>query len=261
MDERPVGIFDSGFGGVSVLREAVRLLNKENYIYFGDNANAPYGDKNEEEIASLALTCADFLMQRGIKAMLLACNTATGTAIRAIRERLSIPVVSIEPAIKPASEASDGTVLMLATRATTEMERYKKLKSRMRNPERIIDVPCHGLVERIESGVFGILEYDDILDKLIGRYKGRKIDGLVLGCTHYVFIKDAIKQYVDKSFTGKRIFYDGNEATVKQLKRVLNANGLENDNGSANVTFFSSAEMNRVEPLFDMLLKTGGPLI
>ena len=102
MKDKPIGVFDSGLGGASVLREALKELPKEDFIYFGDNANAPYGDRSESEINRLTAAAADYLTQRGVKALLLACNTATGVAIRETRERLSVPVVSVEPANKPA---------------------------------------------------------------------------------------------------------------------------------------------------------------
>jgi glutamate racemase len=130
MSDKPVGVFDSGLGGASVLREALIRLPSENYIYYGDNQNAPYGEKSETEITRLAFGCADFLIGKGVKAMLVACNTATSAAIRAIREKLDIPVVSMEPAIKPAcAEPGSGKILMMATPATTRLARYQALRA------------------------------------------------------------------------------------------------------------------------------------
>lgn len=255
MKDKPVGFFDSGLGGASVLREALRLLPKENYIYFGDNKNAPYGDKDEKEITRLAFAGADFLVGHGVKAMVLACNTATSAAIRAIRETLSIPVVSVEPAIKPACALpGDGKILMCATLATTRLERYQKLQARMPDPGRVVNIPCPGLVDRIEQGVFGAEAFDDLFNGYFEPYVGQCIDAIVLGCTHYVFIKDAFKRYAMKHFAGDATIFDGNAATILQLGRVLEEKCLCNAHGNASVTFYSSGDRKYFDPLFHSLL-------
>ncbi|MCE5235527.1 MAG: glutamate racemase [Clostridiaceae bacterium] len=255
MDPRPVGVFDSGLGGASVLREALTLLPHENYIYYGDNLNAPYGDKTEAEITALTFRCADELVSRGVKAILIACNTATATCIRQIREKLEVPVVSVEPAIKPAC-AADGTgkVLMMATLATTKLGRYLELQSRMPDPGRVINVPCPGLVDRIERNVLADDAFDDLFDRFLSPYHGMEIDGIVLGCTHYIFIRGAIARYAAAHFKGACRFYDGNAATVRQLARVLEEKGLSNDAGSARAEFCTSGDEAVYRPIFNSLL-------
>ncbi|MCR5809366.1 MAG: glutamate racemase [Clostridiales bacterium] len=257
-DNRPIGVFDSGFGGASFLRNALRLLPNERFIYYGDNANAPYGDRTEEEILRLAENAADYLVHKGVKALVVACNTATSAAINALREKLEVPVVSVEPAIKPACEREgDGRVLMLATAATTKLSRYRALKMRMPDPERVIDVGCSGIVERVEKGVIEKDAFDDILWAKLGPYEGMRIDGIVLGCTHFPFIAPAIRRYALNHFTGECRLYDGNEGTAKQLRRVIKARGLEAEPGSAEggrVTFFTSGDEASCEPIFRMLL-------
>ena len=152
----PIGVFDSGLGGASVLREALRLLPTENYIYYGDNAHAPCGDRPEAEITALTLACIHKLVDMGCKAILVACNTATANCIDAIRQELNVPVVSVEPAIRPACMApGNGKVLMMATLATTRLERYLALQARMPDPNRVINIPCPGIVDRVEAGRFG----------------------------------------------------------------------------------------------------------
>jgi glutamate racemase len=255
MSDKPVGVFDSGLGGASVLREALIRLPSENYIYYGDNHNAPYGEKSEAEITRLAFGCADFLIGKRVKTILVACNTATGAAIRAIREKLDIPVISMEPAIKPACmEPGSGKILMMATFATTRLARYQALRARMPDPGRVIDVPCPGLVDRIEEGVFSEDAFDDLLDRYLTPYHGQKIDSIVLGCTHYVFIKDAIARYAASRFIGPVKLIDGNAATVRQLERVLIANELLNSTGNASVEFYTSGDPVRFGPLFYELL-------
>lgn len=258
-DDRPIGVFDSGFGGASTLRNLLLELPDERFIYFGDNLNAPYGDKSEEEILLLAENAADMLVHRGVKALVVACNTATSAAIKALRERLDVPVVSVEPAIKPACEAEgDGKVLMLATVATTGLARYRALQARMPDPDRVINVGCSGIVDRIEKGVVGETDFDDILSEKLAPYEGMKIDGIVLGCTHYPFIAPAIKRYAAAHFTGERRLYDGNAGTARQLKRVIDSRRLNASPGCAGedrVTFLTSGDHEECETIFRRLLE------
>ena len=255
MDNRPVGVFDSGLGGLSVLREARKILPHEDFIFYGDNKNAPYGDKSEEEVARLSFACADFLVRHGVKAIVLACNTATAVSCNEIRHRLSIPVVSIEPAIKPAcSVPGEGCVLMLATLATTKLERYATLQARMPDPSRVINIPCIGLTDRIEKGIFEIGAFDDLLDSYLSPYYGMKVDAVVLGCTHYVFIGEAIREFCMRHFEGECKLYDGGEGTARQLGRKLDEFGLRNDSGSGKVEFFTSGDESFYFPIFKKLL-------
>lgn len=255
MDPRPIGIFDSGMGGVSLLRDALELLPKENFIFYGDNKNAPYGDRTPEEILNLTSGAADFLLHRGVKALVLACNTATSAAINILRQKLAVPVVSIEPAIKPACERpGEGKVFMLATVATTRQPRYQALKNRMPDPERVIDVGISGIVGRVEKGIFGIGEFDDILDSYLVPYHGMTADGVVLGCTHYVFPAEAIRDYFKRHFEGECRLFDGNRATVRQLNRILRANGLVSGEGEGKVEFLTSGDREELLPVFERLL-------
>lgn len=256
MDSRPIGFFDSGFGGVSVLVEALNLLPNENYIYFGDDANAPYGDRPDDEIARLTIDAMDKLAALGVKAIVLACNTATATCVGDVRAHLAIPVVSVEPAIKPACEKPEnGKILMLGTAATTRLGRYQALCARMPRPERIVSVACPGLVERIERGLLKPGDFDDLLDSYLSFLHGGQIDGIVLGCTHYVFIGEAISVYAKAHFSGECRLFDGNAATVRQLGRVLEKNGLVNGAGRARVEYHTSGDRARLEPLFRSLIR------
>lgn len=255
MRNQPVGVFDSGLGGVSVLREAVRILPRESFLYYGDNANAPYGDRTEEEITALTFDCAHFLQRKGAKIILIACNTATATCVSRIREELDIPVVSIEPAIKPACEApGSGKILMAATLATTRLQRYRALQARMPDPARVVNVPCPGLVDRIEQGIFAQDAFDDLFDRYFSAYHGERIDGIVLGCTHYVFIREAFARYAKTHFLGEAKLYDGNLATAKQLRHVLEEKSLAKEQGTGTITFYSSGDADRFTSLFARLL-------
>ncbi|MEA5059047.1 MAG: glutamate racemase [Clostridia bacterium] len=251
----PIGVFDSGLGGASVLREALRLLPKENYLYYGDNGNAPYGDRPENEITALSLRCVHQLLDMGCKAILVACNTATANCIDIIRTELNVPVVSVEPAIRPAcSQPGTGKVLMMATLATTRFERYLALQQRMPDPSRIINIPCPGIVDRIERGLFADADFDDLFDEHLRPYEGLDTDGIVLGCTHYVFIPGAFRRAAARHLHGPCTLYDGNEGTAHQLARVLEEHGLENTEGSALVEFHTSGDPILYKSLFDQLL-------
>lgn len=251
----PIGVFDSGLGGLSVLREALRLLPHENYIYYGDNANAPYGERPESEITELTLHCVRQLLAMGCKAILVACNTATANCIDIIRTELNVPVVSVEPAIRPAcQQPGQGKVLMMATLATTRLERYLALQQRMPDPERVINIPCPGIVERIEAGRWADDDFDDLFDAFLAPYEGLETDGIVLGCTHYVFIPGAFRRAARRHLRGPCLLYDGNEGTIHQLARVLREHGLQNPSGSANVEFHTSGDLTQYQPLVDKLL-------
>lgn len=255
MDQRPIGFFDSGLGGVSVLRAAIRALPQERYLYYGDNKNAPYGGKSVEEITRLTLLAADELVHHNIKALVIACNTATATCIRQVREILSVPVVSVEPAIRPACRgAGTGSILMLATLATTRLDRYLALQQAMPEPERIINVPCPGLVARIEAGVIADNAFDDLLDEYLMPYWGAQVDGIVLGCTHYPFIRGAISRYAHMHFSGSCRLYDGGEGTARQLARVLAKNGLLGQGGNGETVFLTSGDARVYLPLFQRFL-------
>lgn len=254
--EKPIGVFDSGLGGVSVLREAIRILPHEDFIYYGDNRNAPYGDRTEQEITNLTMHCAHALARCGAKAILIACNTATATCIEQIRSDLNIPVVSVEPAIKPACmQPGNGKILMMATQATTHLKRYLALQARMPNPARVINIPCPGLVERIERGIFGEDAFDDLLDQYLSAYHTMQIDGIVLGCTHYIFIRNAIRRYAAMHLHGACTLFDGNAATIYQLARVLKARSLLNTSKvPGSITFYTSGDPAYYFPLFKSLL-------
>ena len=188
MSERPVGVFDSGLGGASVLREALRLLPNENYIYYGDSGNAPYGDKSDDDITTLTMACIDKLMSMDVKAILIACNTATAASVSKVRQLMnqySMPIISIEPAIKPACALpGTGKVFMMATLATTRLNRYLALQARMPDPSRVINIPCPGIVERVEAGIFNDDAYDDLFDKYFAPYVGTEVDAIEIGRAH-----------------------------------------------------------------------------
>lgn len=223
----PVGVFDSGVGGVSVLREMVKLLPNENFIFFGDSANAPYGMKTPEEIRALTLRHAAYLYSRGIKALVIACNTATSAAIVALREQYrDIPVIGIEPAVKPAALIRPNPlVLILATPMTIAGEKLHLLTDQFSDQATFIPVACPGMMEFVEEGKADSSEVSVYLKELLKPYLSRHVDAVVLGCTHYPFLRGRIREVI-----GDRIpILDGSAGTARQLRRQLVSYNLLSD--------------------------------
>jgi len=235
---KPIGFFDSGVGGISVLKESIKLLPNENYIYLGDNLNAPYGNKTESEIRCYSLKCADILHKMGVKAIVIACNTATSISVREMREKYNIPVISIEPAVKPAlTDLIEGNILVMATPATLSQDRYKKLIERVGEEERIINLPCPGLADLIEQYEPGSADIERYLYNVLSHYSNASVKGIVLGCTHYSLIDNMIHDMAKRVLQCEIKLFDGKYGVARHLKKVLEENGLINENGSANVQY------------------------
>lgn len=251
-NSRPIGVFDSGVGGISVLIEAVKALPNENFIYFGDNENAPYGTRDEETILRLTNTAVDFLLDKDIKALVIACNTATSAAISFLRERLQIPVIGMEPAVKPAIiRYGAEKVFVMATPATLKLQKFNDLMSSFSDEAQIISVPCPGLMEIIEKGVIEGDEIKELLDKAFEFDKPVLGDVVVLGCTHYVFLKDFLHLYFAE---GVEVI-DGNSGTVKQLISRLNEiDALNSSSERGDISIFTSGKKEKFMPVFERLL-------
>lgn len=228
LDKRyaPIAVVDSGVGGISVLIELLRIMPNENYIYFGDSANAPYGTKTHTEVLDIMLENTEKLLEMGVKAIVVACNTATGAAVREMRSRYQkVPIVGIEPAIKPALKVCEHpTVLVMATPLTLSEEKFRLLKERFEADGEIIPLPCPGLMEIIESGETDGERVDAYLEKLLYNTDKDRIDAVVLGCTHYPFIKDAVQKY----FGDRVVVLDGGNGTAREARRRIIEAGLEN---------------------------------
>ena len=205
--DRPIAFFDSGLGGISVLRETVRLLPQENYLYYGDSLHAPYGVRPEAEIRALAGAAAEQLVQAGAKALVVACNTATSAAIVQLREAYpDIPVIGTEPALKPAVEKyPGGRILVMATPMTIRQEKFQALKAQYDDQAEIIGLACGGLMEFVERG--------ELRGEALDAYLFDKVDAIVLGCTHYPFLTGAIRRIVGR---GPEIL-DGSHGVAMQL--------------------------------------------
>ena len=215
----PIAVIDSGVGGLSVLRELIKIMPNENYYYFGDNLNAPYGTKTCAEVLDLTRKNLNTLTSLGIKALVIACNTATSAAAKILREEYpDLPIIGIEPAIKPALAAGNNQkVLVMATPLTLREEKFLSLVDRYATQEQVIALSCEGLVELIEKGELDSPQIVDYLEKLLSPYKNIKIDAVVLGCTHYPHIKSLISRFFPES---TKIF-DGGEGTARQTRKRL----------------------------------------
>lgn len=221
--EQPVGVFDSGVGGISVLRELYQIMPEEDYIYFGDSVNAPYGTRPLEEIRKLTITNVEFLLRQGTKGIVVACNTATAAAVRILRSQYpDIPLVGIEPAIKPAAlQPGHPRVLVMATPMTIQGDKYKTLMTKYEDKADIIGLPCPGLMEFVETGNTEGEDLKRFLEDLLSPYL-REIDSIVLGCTHYPFVRNLIQE-----IAGERVrIFDGGNGTAREMQRRLTAAGL-----------------------------------
>ena len=218
----PIGVFDSGAGGVSVLRALVDELPRETFIYLGDSAHAPYGDRTADEVLALSREMVGRLIGQDAKAVVIACNTATSAAAATLREELpDIPVIGVEPALKPAVCAHEGgCVLVMATPVTLALDKYHELAATYQGRARVIPVPCPELAARIEQGALDAPDVVELVRSYVGEYAGQ-VDAVVLGCTHYPFVAGAIREVL-----GDVELFDGAAGTARQLRRVLKKEGL-----------------------------------
>lgn len=244
-----IAVLDSGVGGISVLRELVRIMPNERYLYFGDSANAPYGTKDTAEILSLTDASVERLMARGIKALVVACNTATATAISYLREKYpDFIIVGIEPALKPAVlQFPEGTVGVIATPVTLRGEKLKKLMEKYPHPN-LRMIPAPGLVELVEAGLADSPQMDSFLAPLLEPHVGN-LDALVLGCTHYPFVIPAIRRILGD----QTMLFDGGIGTARQTRRRLEQAGLLYD-GPGQIIIENSLQDPHIIKLCESLL-------
>lgn len=237
-----IGFFDSGVGGVSVLHEARRLMPNENFLFYGDNANAPYGPRPLEEIRQLSERGIGRLLERGVKAIVIACNTVTSAYAEILRsEHREMPIIGMEPALKPASFARHGgQVIVMATATTLRLEKFSRLMERY--GEEAIPVVGEGLVELVEQGKAQTPEAAERVRAVLSPYAEGQIDAVVLGCTHYPFLR----QHVQDLFPRAQIF-DGREGTAQRLKSQLEAYGLCSDDTPGTIEFQTSGDERMVE--------------
>jgi glutamate racemase len=249
-DENPIGIFDSGAGGLTILRAVRQALPCEDLVYVADAAYVPYGQKSPGQIRDRALVISEFLIQRGTKAIVIACNTATAAAIDVLRTRWMIPIVGVEPAIKPAVAATrSGVVGVLATPATLASERYRNLIERFAAGVRIVGQPCAGLAEHIENGNRDGENTEQLLRGFVEPLLVARADVIVLGCTHYPLVASIIH-----GITGPGVaVIENGTAVAKELARQLMLRGSARSSGTGGEMFWSSGPTPRIAPLLSDL--------
>jgi glutamate racemase len=221
--ERPIGVFDSGVGGLSVLREIRRELPHEDLLYIADSAYAPYGERSVSAIERRAVVITETLLARGAKAIVVACNTATGAAAKVLRDRYPVPVVAMEPAVKPAiAHTRSGVVGVLATRRTLASPTFADLIQRLGALAEILPQPCPGLVEQVEAGDLDGIQTRALLARYIVPLLERGADTLVLGCTHYPHLRDLILEVAGP----ETAVLDSGAAVARQVRRRLGESRL-----------------------------------
>lgn len=251
----PIGVFDSGVGGISVLKELVKQMPDEDYLYLGDSDNAPYGTKPLEVVRELTLRNIETLINKGAKAIAVACNTATSAAVADLRRMYpKLPLVGIEPAIKPAVLYKEGSrIIVMATPMTLMLEKFKRLMDTYKDKAEIIPLSCPGLMEFVELGNLSGDDLHKYLTELFWPVSNKKIDSIVLGCTHYPFVKSAVKKVVGEEVA----IFDGGEGTARELKRRLsNAGLLRNSDRKGQVTFINSRNTKEELRLCRFLLES-----
>lgn len=238
LDQRPIGLLDSGLGGIGVLGEALRQLPNEDYVYYGDTANAPYGDKAPEEVLGLVHQAVERLIELRCKAIVIACNTATSVSAGKLRQELDLPIIGMEPALKPASLLpGDGKILVMATRVTLALPKFQALMAQYGRDA--VPVPCPGLMECVERGELEGPQVTALLRQLLGPWLSQPVKAVVLGCTHYPFLRKAIAAL----FPEGTPLIDGNAGSVRQLRRRLEEQNLLSDRQEpGRITFLSSSE-------------------
>ena len=256
MSEAPIGVFDSGVGGLSVLREIHGLLPDESLLYIADCGHIPYGEKSPEFIRQRCAVMADFFRRQGAKALVLACNTATVAGVAQLRECYpDWPIVGMEPAVKPAAAATrSGVVGVLATTGTLQSAKFAALLDRFANDIRVITQPCPGLVELIETGDLHSDALRTLLRSFVEPLVAAGCDTIILGCTHYPFLKPLLSQILPPSI----ILIDTGAAVARQLKRLLSERSLLAAGPARQTQFWTSASPEHMENILPLLWNKSG---
>jgi len=250
-NHQPIGVFDSGVGGLSVLRHIQETLPFEQLIYVADSAYMPYGSQSPETVRERSRLITRFFIDAGAKAVVVACNTATAAAIEDLRKEFSVPIIGMEPAVKPAVESTkSGVIGVLATSGTLASDKFTRLVQRFNSHATVVFQPGDGLVEQVEAGELESEKTRALLHKHLAPLLGHGVDTLVLGCTHYPFLTPLIREVAGEGV----VILDTGSAIASELKRQLEklqvcvAEGAE-----GSIRFFSSGNVERVQPMMSKL--------
>jgi glutamate racemase len=250
MSQNPIGIFDSGLGGLTIYNEIHKLLPLENIIYLADSKNAPYGGKPKEQIIEISVKNTEFLLKNKCKLIVVACNTASTNAVKYLREHYEVPIIRVQPAIKPAALNSKTKVVgMLATKGTLESELLFETAQRFASGVKVVERVGEGLVDLIENGKMESPEMTQLLKKYVEPMLDHNIDQLVLGCTHYPFLTQQIRE-----ITGEGVqIVDSGEAIARQTRVILGQEGLLNEGSEeGNRVFYSNKNVQVLQDMLDL---------
>ena len=246
----PIGVFDSGVGGLTILREIRAALPCEDLVYVADAGHLPYGDKPLDFVRGRALAITEFLVGLGAKAIVVACNTATAAAIDSLRERYAIPFIGVEPAVKPAAAASrSGAIGVLATNATLNSARYAALVERFAQGTRVLEQPCAGLADHIERGGLDDAATEELVRGFVAPLLAAGADTIVLGCTHYPLIAHIVRKVAGPQIA----VVENGTAVARELARQLTAHGCQRSEGIGAQTFWASGRIGEMEQVLPRL--------
>lgn len=250
-DERPVAVFDSGVGGISVLKHIHARLPHESLLYVADSKHAPYGSKTPAEIQARCFEITDFLITKGAKAIVVACNTATAAAINELRAKYTLPIIGMEPAVKPAADATkNGIIGVLATVGTLKSAQFAALLENYGRNVEVVTQACVGLVECIERGELNHDSTKALIQQYCQPLLDEGADTIVLGCTHYPFVRHLIEQVVGEHVA----IIDTGAAVAKHLqKRLAEQNLLASENQLASIQFWTNSEAKNAKQVISLL--------
>jgi len=249
MSKKSIGIFDSGIGGTSIFKEIYTLLPNENYIYLADSKNAPYGNKTSQDILKLSIKNTEYLISKGCKIIIVACNTATTNAISYLRKNYSIPFIGIEPAIKPAALNTKTKVIgILATKGTLSSQLFHQTTDLYTNSIKVIEQVGEGIVPLIESGRLNSIEMQVLLEAYLKPMLEQNIDYLVLGCTHYPYLIPMLTKMLPEHIK----IIDSGLAVAKQTQTILSdKNLLNNSELNPTIQLFSNGNVAVLNSILD----------
>ncbi len=253
-NEQPIGIFDSGVGGLSILVHIHRILPQENLLYIADSAYAPYGCKDPEIVKKRSKIITEYFIDQGAKAIVIACNTATASIIEHLRQQYGIPFIGVEPGIKPAiAITKNGHIGIMATRNTLSSIRYNELSQRFATQVHLHHQPCPGLADQVEAGLIDDPVTGQLLDFYLTQLQQKQVDTLVLGCTHYSFLSKQIQQLSVDSMQ----IIDTSSAIAEQLFRVLTDKNLMNhhiNNNKDSLQYFTTGSISKMRSTLSLLI-------
>lgn len=247
-EKQPIGVMDSGLGGLSVLKETIKLMPNEDYVYFGDSANAPYGTRTPKEVYQLTKNIIEmFIHQYNVKAIVIACNTATSAAAARLREEYDLPIIGLEPAIKPAAiDYPRGKIIAMATELTLAGTKFENRVRELGSNVEIIKVPAPDIVEYVEHGELDSANVKGYLHQILD--DKLPVNAVVLGCTHFPFVQATIQEVVGQDVA----IYDGGNGAARQLKHqleIIHKLSTTSDKGTVSLNNSDSSQIKLMEKL------------